>query len=410
MNILHINQSDILGGAALAGHRLHMGLKALGHTSTQLVAFPKTGAPDIERIPRKRWIERLGGFVSDFMGLTTLEFIGAGPAVARHRFYRDADVLNFHNIGQAFCTYAALPRLTREKPGVLTVHDMWVFTGHCCYATGCDRWQHGCGNCPDTGAFLPVNRDGSSLEMRLKKWAYDRSDLTVVSPSRYFEGKLKKSILGTKDIRFIPNGIDVDLYQPRDKELSRAMLGITPRNKVLLFASQHVGEERKGFDLLVKAVSALPHSLRKEISVVALGDAAATVTKLLDGMVNQVICPGYVGGDRLKSMIFSAADLFVLPTRDDNQPLVLLECMACGVPMACFAVGGVVEMVRPDQTGFLAKPFDTQELAQGMEAILTDPAGHALMAATCRQVAVSEYSLTLQSERYAALFHEKTEA
>lgn len=399
MNILHINQSDLQGGAGLAGHRLHLGLLEIGKQSKQLVAIPKSGSPLIQRIPRNKAVERLVGLVTEELGLTTLEFI-ASRSVVRHPFHQEADIVNFHNTHQSFCTYAALPALTREKPGVLTLHDMWAFTGHCCYPLDCTRWQDACGDCPRPEEFLTVKRDGSRLELWLKKQAYQRSDIAVVAPSRYFYEKLHKSILRDKKIYHIPYGIDTEAYAPQDKGFARDLLGIGKDRRVLMFAAQHINDRRKGFDLLKEAVDGLPGSLKKEILVLLMGDGEEMAGEL-DVEVRSL---GYIGGDHMKSLVYSAADALVLPTREDNLPLVLMECLACGVPMVSFDVGGVPEMVRPNETGLLAPPEDSKGLRRAIENIIADNSARETMSARCREVALTEYPLALQAKRYMDVY------
>lgn len=118
----------------------------------------------------------------------------------------------------------------------------------------------------------------------------------------------------------------------------------------------------------------------------------------------EILNLGYISSDRLKSIAYSAADLFLFPTRPDNLPLVLQESMACGTPMVSFKIGGVPELVRPEITGYLAQPEDTQDLAVGIEQLLSDTALREQMSQNCRAITLQEYSLNLQAERYISLY------
>ncbi|MCS6783553.1 MAG: glycosyltransferase, partial [Gloeomargarita sp. SKYG98] len=123
--------------------------------------------------------------------------------------------------------------------------------------------------------------------------------------------------------------------------------------------------------------------------------------------VDMAVLPlGYIQSDHVKAGIFGAADLFVLPTRADNLPLVLQEAMACGVPLVSFAVGGVPELVRPGVTGALAQPEDYRDLAYQIERLLTDETYRLTLAHNCRTIALQEYDLTLQVQRYRQLYQE----
>ncbi|MEN9232787.1 MAG: glycosyltransferase, partial [Gloeomargarita sp. DG02_1_bins_92] len=119
-----------------------------------------------------------------------------------------------------------------------------------------------------------------------------------------------------------------------------------------------------------------------------------------------VFSVGYIAIDQLKAMIFSAADLFIFPTRGDIFGLVAQEAMACGTPTVAFDVGGVSDLVRPGMTGALAEPENAQDLAQKIEQLLVDPETRARMSQTGREIAVKEYNLALQAQRYIELYQQ----
>jgi glycosyltransferase involved in cell wall biosynthesis len=120
----------------------------------------------------------------------------------------------------------------------------------------------------------------------------------------------------------------------------------------------------------------------------------------------KVFSLGYLNSDRLKSIAFSAADLFIFPTRADNLPLVLQESMACGTPMVSFNIGGVPDLVRPGITGYLAHPEDTQDFCDGIVKLLEDEQLRKTMSQNCRAIAVAEYSLELQAKQYINLYQQ----
>jgi glycosyltransferase involved in cell wall biosynthesis len=168
-----------------------------------------------------------------------------------------------------------------------------------------------------------------------------------------------------------------------------------------MFSAANLGDKRKGGDLLIKSLQLLPESLKHQIVLLVLGDGGERLTEALD---METICLGYASGDRLKAIAYSAADLFLFPTRADNLPLVLQEAMACGTPMVSFKVGGVPDLVRPGETGYLAAAEDTGDFATGVVELLEDSAQREAMAQHCRTVAVEEYSLELQAQRYIELY------
>ena len=400
MKILHINQSDISGGAAIAGYRLHQGLLAQGIDSKLLVGNVKTDDPHVAAVLRNPRIENQLNRISYRLGLNYINLLSSF-AIPNHQFYQEADILNFHNLHTGYFNYLAIPKLTKSKPAVFTLHDMWSFTGHCAYSYDCDKWKTGCGKClyPDT--YPAIKLDNTRLEWKLKNWVYSNSNITIVSPNRWLTEQAKNSMLNRFPIHHIPNGIDTNSYQPLDKLLCKEILGISKYKKVLLFGAESLKDSRKGGDLLVKSLQILPESLKSETIILTLGNGGESITSDL-GM--QVISLGYISSDRLKSLAFSAADLFIFPTRADNLPLVLQESMACGTPMVSFDIGGVSDLVRHNITGYLAKSEDTQDFSNSIVKLLEDDQLRQTMNENCRAIAISEYALELQAKRYVELY------
>jgi glycosyltransferase involved in cell wall biosynthesis len=400
MNILHINQSDIVGGAAIAAYRLHQGLLDQQVLSRLLVDKRQSGSDLVSTISRKRYVEGLSGRLGYHLGLNSVN-LASSFKIPDHRFYIESDILNFHNLHGDYFNYLSIPTLTRYKPAVLTLHDMWSFTGHCAYSFDCDRWKNGCGHCPSLDSCPSTGRDSTRVEWKLKRWSYSRSNLTIVSPSKWLAELASESILGNFYIHHIPNGIDTDIYRPLDPTICRAALGISERKKVILFVAHSMQDARKGSDLLISALQRLPASIKSETLLLTMGEGGDTLSSLLDMPIMSL---GYIGGDSLKTIAYAASDISICPTRADNLPLVLQESMACGIPMVSFNVGGVPELVRPGLTGLLAEAGDSIEFSDKIVQMLTDKAMRQRMARVCRDTALEEYSIQLQVKRYAYLY------
>ncbi|MCA2808066.1 glycosyltransferase family 4 protein [Microcystis sp. M095S1] len=400
MKILHINQSDIGGGAAIAGYRLHQGLLNQGIDSKLLVGFVKTDDERVEAITRKYRLENLLSRFTSRLGFNYINLFSTFD-IPQHKFYQDADILNFHNLHTGYFNYLAIPKLTETKPAIFTLHDMWSFTGHCAYSYDCEKWKIGCGNCPYPDTYPAINRDNTHLEWKLKDWVYSKSNLTIVAPSQWLTEQAKASMLSRVPIHYIPYGIDTTAYQPLDPLLCKTILGISPTKKVLLFGADSLKDSRKGSDLLFQALQKLPQSLKEETILLTFGNGGETITSEL-GM--PTLSLGYISSDRLKSVAFSAADLFIFPTRADNLPLVLQESMACGTPMVSFKIGGVPDLVRPGITGYLALPEDTQDFCDGIVKLLEDEPLRKKMSENCRDIALKEYNLDLQAQLYMELY------
>lgn len=402
MKILHINQSDKSGGAAIAGYRLHQGLLAQGIDSRLLVGIRKTKEPQVGMIPRKLSVEGKIANLTRPLGLNYLQYLGTFE-IPKHEFYKNADILNFHNLHSGTFNYLAIPSLTEKKPAVLTLHDMWGFTGHCSYSYDCDRWKIGCGKCPYPNTYPQIQRDNTRLEWKLKNWAYSRANLTIITLSHWLTEQVKQSMLARFSIHHIPNGIDTEIYQPLDPEQCKAILRIPKEKKILMFGAASLKDPRKGTDLVVEALLQLPESLKKETILLTIGHGGEEIATSV-GM--EIMDLGYLDNDLLKSMAFSVADLFIFPSRADNLPLVLQESMACGTPMVSFKVGGIPDLVRPDVTGYLAQPDNAKDFTRGIIQLLEDENLRQSMSSNCRAIALEEYSLEQQAKRYIELYHQ----
>ena len=239
VNILHINQSDISGGASIAGYRLHQGLLKQGMDSRLLVAMIKTKSDRVDSAPRSRILGKLTSPITKQLGLYYIDHL-ATFNLSQHSFFKNADVINFHNLHygeKGYFNYLAIPSLTKNKPAVFTLHDMWSFTGHCTYSYDCDRWKSGCGKCPYPDVYPAIARDNTSIEWKLKNWAYQHSNLTIVTPSRWLNEQAKQSMLKDFPIHHIPYGINTEVYQPIDSQDCKSVLGIPKNKKVLMFAA-----------------------------------------------------------------------------------------------------------------------------------------------------------------------------
>lgn len=400
MNVLHLNQSDISGGAAIAGYRLHLGLLDQGIISKLLVGRVETNDSNVSPSPRRYRLENQLKRLTSPLGLNHINYVGSF-GIPNHPFFQESTIVNFHNLHTPGFNYLSIPKMTQQKPAVFTLHDMWSFTGHCAYSYDCSRWKTGCGKCPYPQEYPSVQRDMTVWEWKIKDWVYNHADLTIITPSSWLNWQAKESMLKRFPIHHIPYGIDTDIYRPHDKEFCQSVLGIPENKKVLLFSAFNLKQKRKGGDLLIKSLKKLPESLKQECILLTFGKSSIEITSAVD---IPLIHLGFVSSDRIKAIAYSASDLFILPTRADNLPLVLQESMACGTPMVSFDVGGVSDAVRPEVTGYLAKAEDHQDMCHGIVQLLDDDELRSTMSTKCREIAVREYSLEIQAQRYVSVY------
>jgi glycosyltransferase involved in cell wall biosynthesis len=403
MRILLVQISDHLhgGGGSIAMYRLHLGLKKAGFDSKILCGVKTLDSSDSVAVPRLSKLERLLRKVTSRFGFNDIHCISSFK-IPKSKVYLEADIINFHGFRKYF-NYLALPVLTKNRPGVFTLQDIWPFTGHCCVAYDCDRWKIGCGKCPYPDTHPAIKRDGTRWEWKLKDWAYGRSNLAIVTLCSQVTEWVKQSMLNRFPIYQIPSGIDTETYEPLDPEKCRSLLGIPLGKKVLMFSALDMSQHWKGGDLLLKALQDLPESLKAETMLLLLGNKGGAIAQSV-GM--QVINLGYVNNERFKAIAYSAADLFVSPSRAEAFGLVTLESLACGTPVVAFGVGGALDLVHPGLTGYLAEPENAQDLGDGIVQLLEDETLRKAMGQQGRELVLKDYTLELNVQRYVALYRQ----
>ncbi|UCD76616.1 MAG: glycosyltransferase [Phycisphaerales bacterium] len=400
--LIHEHGKPYGSGGVIAVWRLHQILRELGVQSTIACRRRDTDDPSVVELPRADRIEKLLGKISWRIGLNDIHCLSTFkiPSFAP---FREADVVNIHGWHTNYFNYLALPRLCRHKPVVATLHDMWNLTGHCAVSLDCDRWETGCGKCPDLETFPPVGRDATAWEWKLKNWVYKRSEMVVVAPSQYLAELARRSMLGRFDVRQIPNCVDTSVYRPLEARAARASLGLPPDGHMVMFGALSLDRPVKGGDLLVGALRKLDEKLRAETTLLLLGGGGQAVAKAC-GL--PAVSLGYVTDDERKAQAYSAADVFLLPSRWENQGIVLLEATACGTPCVGFDVGGVPEVINGGPSGLIAPPEDTAAFADAVSTLLSDDDLRLKMGRQAREAAVREYDIAVHGRRYVALYEE----
>ena len=395
LTVLHISESDAAGGAGAAAYRLHHELHGLGHRSRMLVGRRVTDDPAVRTLKRNaawRAADRASGEALDRLGLQ-YAFYPSSFGVVRDPWFREADVVQLHNLHGSYFSFSALPALSRRRPLVWQLHDQWAMTGHTAYPLDCERWRTGCGDCPYLDEYPRLPRDTTARLWRLKDRAYARSRIALVVPSRWLERLVGESpLLRRFAVHRIPTGIDADTFRPGSRTEARARLGLPADRRVVLFAASQLWERRKGLDLLVRALRGVEDA--PLLLLAGEGEPPAGV---------EALALGPVGEDELVAA-YRAADAVAVPTLADVQTQTAPESIACGTPVVCFDRGGVVDVVRHLETGWQARFGAADDLARGLVAILGDDELRARLGRRGREVAEEEYRAELQARRYAELY------
>lgn len=247
------------------------------------------------------------------------------------------DIVHLHNLHGHGCNLEMLFTYFKEKKIKLfwTFHDCWAFTGYCPHfdMIGCDKWQSQCGACPQKGAYSFFFDKSDKLYSK-KQGLFKGLDLTIITPSEWLKELVKKSFLKNYEVKVINNGIDLDVFKPRESNF-RAKHGLT--NEFLILGVAFNWDERKGVDVFSHLASTLPSDSR--IILVGTDD---NTRKLLP---ENVITIDRTENQQELAEIYSACDLFVNATREDTFPTVNIEALACGTPVLTFNTGGSGEII-----------------------------------------------------------------
>jgi glycosyltransferase involved in cell wall biosynthesis len=286
-------------------------------------------------------------------------------------------------------------------PLVWRLADMAALTGGCHYDGGCGKFADRCGACPQLNS-----RDENDLSRQIwlrKKASLDRvgpAGLHLVATSQWIASQARRSsLLGKFPVTVIPNGLNTDDFAPRDKAFARDTLGVPPGARVVLSVADSVDNVRKGFKYVAEAMKGVAEA-GDNVVLLSLGVGRPEIG---GGVKN--IHLGTIKNDRLLSLVYSAADVYTIASLQESFGQTVIESMACGTPVVGFASGGIVDMVRPGTTGYLAPTGDASALRDAvLRAVRDDDATRRGMAENCRRVALEEYSLDVQSRSYTRLY------
>lgn len=411
IRVLHLSTLDC-GGAGIAAYRLHCGLTQIGIDSHMWVLHKSTNDPKVQWAHdsqyatfnrkniltwpdlRKKWDDVLKCFPNRSRSLCF--FSTPDSTIKLKKQIQEFDIINLHWIA-GFIDIKTMPIFFSGKKIFWTLHDMNPFTGGCHYAQDCTRYENTCHDCPQLG---PGSKDIVNHAWNIKKENYRHLDLTVITPSKWLGNCSRNSaLLGRFSQYVVPNGLDLEDYQPIDRLQARQTLGLPNDAKIVLFGASAIGDYRKGFDLFLEAITRLP-SILKEVKIVLIAFGHSVHLDKIN-IPYKFIHLGHLNSTKQLRAAYSAADVFVISTREDNLPNTVLESLACGTPIVGFDLGGLPDLIEHQKTGYLAPFPDIDEMAKGIKWVLSH---YGELRSYCRQKAINEFSLDLQARRYRDLY------
>ena len=406
MKVLHIVAGKLTEGAARGAYWLHCGLTELGVESKIFTNSDITLGDDkviaTVKSKKSKIINMMRGQLDNFLlvfyrkrkriifstGLFGTDF-------TKTKEYKEADIIHLHWINGCFVNIKHLAKV--NKPIIWTMRDMWPMTGGCHYAMECEKYKNGCGRCPQ----LKSNHsyDLSRLVLNRKK-KYLPTNMKLVGISHWLSQKARESELFKHfDVKTIFNNINTDEFFSVSKGLAKEILGIKTDKRIVLIGSTDLKSFYKGFGKFQEAVKNLEKSkyflfffgdIDKQVAA-DLGFEYKSLGRLYDNISLRVA--------------YSSADVFVAPSLMDAFGKTLAEAMACGAPVVCFDATGPIDIVDHQLNGYKAQPFESQDLANGIEWVLNAP-NYDELCQNAREKVLKTFDSKMVAQQYVSLYEE----
>ena len=411
MRIAQFSYSSSVGGASRAVRKLHDALVSTGHDGRLIVA--DRSGNDYTNTP----VSALGALSNTVLAYAdggvslaqqpedrALRGVALFPTSLESRLKKEApDVVNMHWVGLGTASVAQQGRIMRTWPTVWSMHDMWAISGAEFYGeeSSSPRRRDGYGD---------DNRPPGDRGIDIDRWVWQRKRTHFTTPahlvtaSRWMAQLAKDSLLThTWPVTVIPYSIDVDLFSPADNLALKRNIGLGPDDKVVLFgANKGTADPRKGWDLLVDALGRVwEEGQRFHLVVFGTPDRRHNAR-----VPFPIVWLGNIRSDQALADTYRLADVIAIPSRADNLPLTGLESQACGVPVVGFDVAGMPDVAVHRTTGYLAHPFDTVDLAQGIAWILGDAAIHNTLSLAARRRAETLWRPETIAASYLEVYEE----
>ena len=367
LRVLLIAVKDLAGGAHRSAFRLHQALRAAGIDSIMAVREKASSDPHVYQVSAAEmgWPRRGRGFI-DRLPASCLVNKDEPISLGLQSMHLDRvidrlkpDLVHLHWVNGGMVGIAAAAKA--KRPLIWTLHDMWAFTGGCHYAGACTEFRDSCGSCPKVKPW-PVVRSVPHWVHARKSRLWGGRMLNAIAPSEWMATAARESTLfANADVRKIGYCFDPDVFRPDGRVAARRRLGLPPEKPCVLFVN--ASQPRKGAAMIARLMKEIWQMRQWKDSEFLF---AGGLPRGLQGHEPRVRLLPATHDEGVMAEYFAAADLFVMPSFEDNLPNVIIESLACGTPVAAFAVGGIPEMITEGQNGCLSAECTVAGMAQAI--------------------------------------------
>jgi glycosyltransferase involved in cell wall biosynthesis len=410
---LFLNTFDKEGGAAIAAYRILDGVRKHTDCNAEMLVNRKGSTPYFVHGAESGFELLKAVFRNPLEKLALLPYpkrekvIFSSALVPNYRLFREIininpDILHLHWINAGFFRLEQLKKI--KKPIVWTLHDMWAFTGGCHYSGGCDKYASHCGNCPVLNS--KKQKDLAFNTFKNKQNLFKNLNLTLVCPSKWLtECAGKSELFKNNRIINIPYGLNLELFRPIEKNMARKLLNLPLERKLILFgALNSLEDERKGSKYLFESLKILENEFSEDVELVIFGADKPEKPLEIKFITHYT---GTVKDEITLALLYSACDVMAVPSKEDNLPNTALEATCCGTPVVTFNIGGLPDIVDHKNNGWLAKPFEAKELAEGIKWILSlNQSEYTQISINARKKAEENFDIRAIATKYYDLYNE----
>lgn len=316
-----------------------------------------------------------------------------------HEEFRSADVVHYHIIHDGFFSLSALPFLSKLRPTVWTWHDPWPMTGHCIYPMDCNRWQIGCGSCPDLDRPFPMRNDRTAQQFKWKADIFPRIKGEIIVASNWmYEMAMKSPLSRAFDFTVIPFGLDLDTYAPRDKSAARERLGVLQGRKVI--CTRTSSTPYKGLSDFVAALDLVDSA--ENLCIIGFQELGH-----FDKFIgrHQIIEFGWTNDEELLRDALAACDFFMMPSKAEAFGLMAIEAMACGRAVISYEGTSLPSITFAPEVGISVEKGNIRELASAIAHLLNNPEDCDARGRRSREIAEHHYDIRRQARDTSNLYN-----
>lgn len=401
MRVLQINNIDI-PGRRFNGHDIQLKLNDLGIEAQNMV-FDKLGedkntielGSKSDKILRNQYWR----FEEKFsMQCLLFPF---GWKILEHEEFKKADVVHYHLIHNMFMSFYSFLELTKQKPSIWSIHDIWALTGHCIINQECEKWKNGCEECPYKEALFSIKHDKAAQMWRLKKDIYSKMDVDIVVASDYMKKKINESPLTNsfKRVHKISFGVDLNNFKPLDSIVCKRNFGIPDDDFVIAFRA--IDNGAKGMEYIKEMLSMLKPT--RPITLLIVNDKG-----IFDDYKSNynIVELDWVDDDERMAMVYGACDLFLMPSIAETFGLMAIEAMASARPVVVFDGTSLPSVTFAPECGVVVKKYDSKGLKEAIEKLMINEEERLYRGNLGRKLAEEHYDVNMYFNNILKLYKE----